>query len=93
MISARESGKIIIIDEIAAMEFTSPYFGEELLRCINTKRVIGTIEYRSRSSSFSQQIKSRDDVQLIEITERNRDKIPSQVLDIIKQQYGETFLK
>ena len=80
---ARESGKLIIIDEIAKMEFASPFFTDELMKCLDTKRVLGTIQYKPYP--VIKEIKSRLDVRLIEITTSNRDDIPFLVLDLIKE--------
>jgi len=83
MKSARESGKLIIIDEIAKMEFASPLFTDELMKCLDTKRVLGTIQ--NRPYPIIKEIKLRNDVTLIEITTSNRDDVPSLVLDLIKE--------
>ncbi|MFW9976103.1 MAG: NTPase [Candidatus Thorarchaeota archaeon] len=79
---ARETGKIIIIDEIAKMELFSRLFADEVTKCLNTKRVLGTIQQGNHP--FLNEIKSRPDVQLIELTTENRDQIPMHVLKILK---------
>ncbi len=79
---ARETGKIIIIDEIAKMELFSRLFASEVTECLNTKRVLGTIQQRNHP--FLDEIKSRPDVQLIELMMENRDQIPMHVLKILK---------
>lgn len=75
---ARSAGKIIIIDEIAKMELFSESFKEEVLRCLDTRKVIGTIQ--KRHSTFLDSIRARNDVRTIEINETNRDRIPVEVL-------------
>ncbi|NHI89931.1 MAG: NTPase [Candidatus Thorarchaeota archaeon] len=81
--AARESGKAIIIDEIATMELFSQQFLDEVNRCLNTKRVVGTIQYRR--SHLLDEIKSRNDVEILELTLHNRDRIPTYVLGLLKQ--------
>jgi len=49
MRKARESGKIIIVDEIAKMELYSESFKQEIIRCLNQGRVLGTIQQRRSS--------------------------------------------
>jgi nucleoside-triphosphatase len=75
---ARESGQIIIIDEIAKMELFSGNFADEVRRCMDTKRVIGTIQ--KRRLPFLDEVRSRSDVKLFELNITNRDQVPLQVL-------------
>jgi nucleoside-triphosphatase len=80
---ARETGKTIIIDEIATMELFSRQFLDEVNRCLDTKRVVGTIQYRG--GHLVNGIKSRNDVEILELTLLNRDEIPIYVLGLLKQ--------
>jgi nucleoside-triphosphatase len=82
MVKARDLGKIIVIDEIARMELCSPLFSHEVVKCLDTKQVLGTIQ--NRQDSFLDSIKSRPDVRLFTITRRNRDHLPSLILSQIK---------
>ena len=78
---ARRSRNVIIIDEIAKMEICSKRFVQEVRKCLDTKRVIGTIQ--ERRHPFLDEVRFRSDVELLEITLKNRDKIPFQVLDML----------
>ena len=78
---ARESGRLIIIDEIAKMELFSERFSDEVLRCLSTGRVVGTIQMRGHP--FLDDVRSRNDVDLIELTTMNRDQIPLQVFELV----------
>lgn len=80
---ARESGRIIIIDEIASMELHSQDFKDEVGRCLDARRVLGTIQQREHP--FLNEIRSRVDVRLLELTISNRNRIPKQVLELLKQ--------
>lgn len=80
--TARETGKTIIIDEIATMELFSRHFLDEVNRCLNTKRVVGTIQYRG--SHLVDGIKSRNDVEIIELTLENRERIPTYILGLLE---------
>lgn len=78
---ARESGRLIIIDEIAKMELYSENFTMEVLSCLNTGRVVGTIQLRKHP--FLDEVRSRSDVNLVELTTVNRNQIPLQVLELL----------
>jgi nucleoside-triphosphatase len=78
---ARESGRIIIIDEIASMELHSRSFREEVCRCLDAKRVLGTIQ--KRGHPFLDKIRFRADVRLFELTISNRDQIPLSALELV----------
>jgi nucleoside-triphosphatase len=80
---ARESGRLIVIDEIAKMELFSKNFVDEVRKCLNTRRVIGTIQ--ERRQPFLDEIRSRRDVTLFELTLTNRDQIPLQVLRFLEE--------
>ena len=75
---ARKAGKTIIVDEIASMELKSEYFAIEVRKCLDTKRVIGTIQ--NRPSPFLNEVRNRTDVILINLTLNNRDTVPSDVV-------------
>ena len=79
---ARESGRFIIIDEIAKMELFSQNFADEVRKCLDTKRVIGTIQ--DHRLPFLDEVRTRNDVMLIELTISNRDQIPMQVLKLLR---------
>jgi nucleoside-triphosphatase len=79
---ARVSNHIIIIDEIAAMELHSQRFREEVARCLDTRRVLGNIQ--QKNLRFLDEIRTRPDVRLLELTPSNRDQIPMQVLQLLK---------
>jgi nucleoside-triphosphatase len=84
LVMARESGRIIVIDEIARMELYSQQFSEEVRRCLDTKQVLGTIQ--ERRHPFLDEVRSRGDVILLEMTLDNRNQVPSHVLDLLKDE-------
>ncbi|MFX1270059.1 MAG: NTPase [Promethearchaeota archaeon] len=75
---ARQSGKIIVIDEIASMELNAPQFAPEVRRCLNTGKVLATLQ--QRRGGFQDEVRARNDVDLIEITLDNRDSLPAEIL-------------
>jgi len=80
---ARQSNNPIIIDEIAKMELFSELFAPEVLRCLDTGRVIGTIQ--KRRSSFLDEVRQRVDVEILELTLGNRDEIPMTVSSLLNE--------
>ena len=79
---ARRSGRIIVIDEIARMELYSSKFADEVLRCLDTGRVVGTIQ--QKRMPFLEQVRSRPDVVLLEMNLSNRDAVPKRVLELLQ---------
>jgi len=84
LLIARESDRIIIIDEIASMELFSKHFSEEVRRCLDTGRVLGTIQ--ERRQPFLDEIRSRRDITLLKLTIENRDQLPLEILNLIGRQ-------
>ncbi|MFW9808818.1 MAG: NTPase [Candidatus Thorarchaeota archaeon] len=80
---AREEKEIIIIDEIAKMELFSKLFAPEVRRCLDTARVVGTIQVRR--DPFLDEIRKRHDVTILELTLSNRDVVPMQVLALLNE--------
>jgi nucleoside-triphosphatase len=75
---ARKLNKLIIVDEIASMELKSPRFASEIRLCLDTGRVLGTLQLRG--GAFQDEVRARSDVRIIEVTPENRDGLPSQII-------------
>ncbi len=80
---ARKSDGVIIIDEIASMELKSAGFAPEVRKCLDTGRVLGTLQLRS--GEFQDEVRSRSDVRIINVTIENRNLLPAQVLGMLQQ--------
>ncbi|MGY5853494.1 MAG: nucleoside-triphosphatase [Candidatus Thorarchaeota archaeon] len=78
---ARATDCVIIIDEIASMELKSPRFAPEVRKCLDTGRVLGTLQLRK--GEFQDEVRSRPDVRIIDVTFENRDSLPAQVLELL----------
>ena len=73
MIPQREEMNVII-DEIGKMECYSPFFRETIIQILDSKHsVIGSIPLKG--NLFIEHIKKRKDVQLIQVSEKNRDRL------------------
>ena len=67
-------GKIIIIDEIGKMELYSKKFCQIVMQALDSSsRTIATIPVYK--NEFLEKIKQRKDVEIIQITGENREKI------------------
>ncbi|MFX1603336.1 MAG: NTPase [Promethearchaeota archaeon] len=83
LIRARESNRIIVIDEIASMELCSRRFAPEVRRCLDTRRVLATLQ--QRRGGFLDEIRARQDSVLLELTLSNRDQMPLKVLNLLSE--------
>lgn len=78
---AKRADDIIIIDEIGKMECFSELFKKTLMEALDSENpVLGSIALRG--VPFIEDVKGRKDVQLIEITESNRDRALAKVYSI-----------
>jgi nucleoside-triphosphatase THEP1 len=69
-----KTGKIVIIDEIGKMEILSRAFRLAVLDALDSKSpVMGTM--LSKRHPFCDRIRARKDVEVLEVTEKNRDKL------------------
>jgi nucleoside-triphosphatase len=74
-----EPGKIIILDEIGKMECFSEKFRQAALSILDSDCiVIGTITLGG--TDFVQEVKQRDDLEIMEVTPVNRDRLPDTIL-------------
>jgi nucleoside-triphosphatase len=73
---------IIILDEIGKMECFSENFKRAAIHSLNSSNtVIGTITLGG--DDFILRVKNRDDLEIIEVTEDNRDTLPALLLEKI----------
>jgi nucleoside-triphosphatase len=74
-----KAGKTIIIDEIGKMEILSRAFRLAVLDALDSKcPVLGTMLFKR--NPFCDKIRARSDVEIIEVTEENRDTLAELIL-------------
>ena len=74
-------GQIVVIDEIGKMECFSSLFRETLVRTLDSShKVLGSIALKG--DLFIQRIKIRPDVQLLHVSEKNRDDLVDSLIDV-----------
>jgi nucleoside-triphosphatase len=80
------NSEIIIIDEIGKMECFSELFVGKIFEVLNSNRnVLATI--KEKGDEIIDEIKSRRDVKILNITFKNRDEIPFIILDLFTKQF------
>jgi nucleoside-triphosphatase len=79
-----KTGKIVIIDEIGKMEILSRAFRLAVLDALDSKSaVVGTMLFKRHP--FCDKIRARKDVEVLEVTESNRDKLVDIILGKLPQ--------
>ncbi len=77
---------IIVIDEIGKMECLSKNFIQRVFTALDSSKiVVGTI--KEKGDEIINKIKSRDDVEIIKLTFKNRDQIPHLISEKIAKLY------
>lgn len=90
ILRAVREADIAVIDEVGPMELFSQPFKKAVVEALNSKKtVLGTIHYRVKTP-FVAEIKRREDVKIIEVTQRNREELPEniyhEILKTLKKQ-------
>jgi len=77
--------RVIVIDEIGKMELFSKNFQEVVIKALDSESpVLGTILFRPHP--LCDKIKKREDVEIIEVTTENRDRLPDTIIEKLRQQ-------
>ena len=82
---AVQRGRLVVIDEIGPMEMRSPVFRDTLKEALDSKApLLATIF--ARSLPFTDMIKSRDDVVVIEVRPDNRERLVSELAEKLREE-------
>jgi nucleoside-triphosphatase len=80
IVEAVENSDVIAIDEIGPMELFSEKFREAVMRAVESgKLMIGVVHWKVRDRLIDE-VKKREDAELIEVTTENRHKICETVM-------------
>ena len=74
---------LIVIDEIGKMELFSFDFRKFVQKCLDTKKVLGTIMLRD--NEFTRNIKNRKDTLVFNLTKENRENVRKRIMELVKQ--------
>jgi nucleoside-triphosphatase len=84
---ALQRDALIVIDEIGPMELFSAAFCQGVTAALDSiNPVFGSVVWRSRP--FSDQVKARPDVTVIEVNAGNRDQLAAEVLTLLQAVIG-----
>ena len=78
-LAAKEAADVYLVDEIGKMECLSPRFVAAMRVLLDSRKtVVATIAHQG--GGFIAEAKQRNDVELWELTQENRDELPARVL-------------
>lgn len=81
---AVQRGRLVVIDEIGPMEIRSPVFRDTVIEALDSKApLLATIF--ARSLPFTDMIKSRHDVVVIEVRPDNRERLVSELAEKLRE--------
>lgn len=87
MEKALAESEVILIDEIGKMELFSKRFKDILIRSLDSpKPVLATVLLRP--FPFTDQLKQRSDVKLLEVTLENRDALAEKLIREVVSKYS-----
>lgn len=75
ILDALQNADILAVDEIGPMELSSSAFSNALVKAVeSSKPILGTIHYGLRNSLINN-IKNREDVEILRVTYENRENL------------------
>ena len=84
ILKALEEVEIVCCDEIAPMELSSLLFRECIKKVIESPKPFVATIHRNIRDPFLQEIKARPNIEVLEVSEQNRDRIPFEVVRLIE---------
>lgn len=75
----------IMIDEIAPMELYSIEFQNAVEEALNCEKPLLAVIHRRSNHPLILKIKNREDILISEVTSKNRDSLPGEILDVLKK--------
>jgi nucleoside-triphosphatase len=79
MREALQRGRLVVIDEIGPMEIRAPAFRDAVNEALDSKALLLATIF-ARPLSFTDAIKSRDDVTLMEVRPDNRERLVEELM-------------
>ena len=75
ILKAMKDADVIVVDEIGPMELFSQAFKDAIVQAVDSnKPILGTIHFRAQNPLINA-IKARNDVEIFEVTNENRESI------------------
>ncbi len=83
ILEALEKSDVVLIDEVGPMELCSEPFRNAVEKAIcSFKPVLGTIHWKAKHV-LVKRVKSRGDVEMVEVTHETREKLPALIVEKI----------
>lgn len=80
---ALKGADFVVIDEIAPMEVYSKGFNRSVLKALDSSKPVIAVVHQRSSTGFIGEVKARQDVQLLEVTPRNRASLHERLVDLV----------
>ena len=81
--AARKTAQVIVIDECGRLERDAHAYHEALRRCVEGDVPV-LCAIRKLKAPWADWIRNHPRVRLIEVTTENRDRIPQEILDLLR---------
>ena len=81
---AETKADLILMDEIGFMESSSEVFCREILRCLDEDRPV-LAAVKEKDTPFLRAVRSHPNCQCFYITEENRNALPTEVLEFLRE--------
>jgi len=89
ILKAVKEADIIVIDEVGPMEMFSECFKKAVAEALNSEKIVlGTVHYRIKDS-FIAKIKAKRDIEVIEVTIKNREILPENIVRKVSEDLRE----
>lgn len=77
----------LVIDEIAPMEINSEGFKRAVIATLDSSKPVLAVIHQRTGAGFIGKIKAREDVQIFEVTQSNRENLPDQLAKAVQACY------
>jgi len=85
ILDALQNADVLAVDELGPMEFSSTAFSKALVKAVeSSKPILGTIHYGLRNSLVNN-IKKRDDTEILKVTYKNRENLHNLIANKISE--------
>ncbi|MFO7991584.1 MAG: NTPase [Thermoplasmata archaeon] len=84
--TAIEETDVILVDEAGKMEVESDEFNKMVKSAMDADKPMILTYHKKSRNPLLQDVRRRDDVRILELTDINKDLLPYKVVDLIKQE-------
>lgn len=84
--TAAKEKDVILVDEAGKMEVKSDKFNKVVKQAMKVEKPMILTFYKKSRNPLLQDVRRRDDVRILELTDVNKDLLPYKVVDLIKEE-------